>query len=83
MEEQAVNTPAERGHRRRLVGVVTSDKMDKTVVVVVTRKVRNPRFGKFELKRAKDRLHIVEGASHNVMLEKPDEVAEQIGCFLA
>lgn len=28
------------------------------------------------------RLHIVEGASHNVMLEKPDEVAEQIGCFI-
>ena len=28
------------------------------------------------------RLHIVESASHNVMLEKPDEVAEQIGCFM-
>ena len=28
------------------------------------------------------RLHIVENASHNVMLEKPDEVTEQIGCFI-
>jgi len=28
------------------------------------------------------RLHIVEGAGHHVMLEKPDEVAQQIGYFL-
>lgn len=64
MEEQAANTASERGHRRRLVGVVTSDKMDKTVVVVVTRKVRNPKFGKYELKRAKYKAHSEDNGVH-------------------
>lgn len=32
--------------RRRLVGTVTSDKMDKTVVVVVERRYRHPLYGK-------------------------------------
>ncbi len=35
-----------REQRKRLVGVVTSDKMDKTVVVAVTRTKRHPRYGK-------------------------------------
>jgi len=51
-----------RGHRRRLVGVVTSDKMDKTVVVVVTRRVRNPLFGKYQLKRAKYKAHSADNS---------------------
>jgi small subunit ribosomal protein S17 len=32
--------------RKRLVGNVISDKMDKTVVVSVERRVRHPRYGK-------------------------------------
>jgi small subunit ribosomal protein S17 len=32
--------------RKRLVGVVTSDKMDKTVVVAVTTAKRHPKYGK-------------------------------------
>ncbi len=47
----------ERGHRRRMVGVVTSDKMDKTVVVVVTRRVRETKFGKYLVKKAKYKVH--------------------------
>jgi len=35
-----------REQRKRLVGVVTSDKMDKTVVVAVTTTKRHPRYGK-------------------------------------
>jgi small subunit ribosomal protein S17 len=35
-----------REQRKRLIGVVTSDKMDKTVVVAVTRTKRHPRYGK-------------------------------------
>jgi small subunit ribosomal protein S17 len=35
-----------REQRKRLTGVVTSDKMDKTVVVAVTRTKRHPRYGK-------------------------------------
>jgi small subunit ribosomal protein S17 len=35
-----------REQRKRLIGVVTSDKMDKTVVVTVTTTKRHPRYGK-------------------------------------
>jgi small subunit ribosomal protein S17 len=35
-----------REQRRVLVGVVTSDKMDKTVVVTVQRVTRHPLYGK-------------------------------------
>jgi small subunit ribosomal protein S17 len=35
-----------REQRKRLTGVVTSDKMDKTVVVAVTRSRRHPIYGK-------------------------------------
>jgi len=47
----------DRGFRRRLTGVVTSDKMNKTVVVSVTRRVLNPKFGKYEVMRAKYKAH--------------------------
>lgn len=35
-----------RERRRRLTGVVTSDKMDKTVVVIVERRYRHPLYQK-------------------------------------
>ncbi|MFO7540783.1 MAG: 30S ribosomal protein S17 [Chloroflexota bacterium] len=35
-----------REQRKRLTGVVISDKMDKTVVVAVTRSRRHPIYGK-------------------------------------
>lgn len=40
------------GQRKQLVGRVTSDKMDKTVVVVVERTVRHSLYGKV-LRRVK------------------------------
>jgi small subunit ribosomal protein S17 len=39
--------------RKRLVGRVTSDKMDKTVVVTVERLARHPLYGKV-IKRARN-----------------------------
>lgn len=35
-----------RGRRRENIGVVISNKMNKTVTVKVTRKMRHPRYGK-------------------------------------
>jgi small subunit ribosomal protein S17 len=35
-----------REQRKRLTGVVTSDKMDKTVIVAVTTTKRHPKYGK-------------------------------------
>lgn len=37
---------AERGYRKTEIGVVVSDKMDKTVVVRVERMVQHPKYGK-------------------------------------
>jgi small subunit ribosomal protein S17 len=42
----------ERGFGKTLKGVVSSDKMDKTVTVVVTNTVRHPSYNKF-MKRSK------------------------------
>ena len=43
----------DRGNRRTVQGVVISDKMDKTVVVLVERLVKHPRFRKHVRKHAK------------------------------
>ena len=53
-----------RGARRELVGIVTSDKMQKTVVVSVARRVQNARFGKYETKRAKYKAHSEDNGAH-------------------
>ena len=39
-------TQAKRGLRKTRVGVVVSDKMDKTIVVEVMRRVPHPQFRK-------------------------------------
>ncbi len=36
-----------RNLRKERIGVITSSKMDKTVVVSVERKVKHPKYGKF------------------------------------
>ena len=41
-----------RGVKKQRTGVVVSDKMDKTIVVLVTRRVRHPVYGK-EIQRSK------------------------------
>jgi small subunit ribosomal protein S17 len=47
----------DRGARRRIVGTVTSNKMNKTVVVSVSRRVRDPKFHKYLTKRVKYKAH--------------------------
>ena len=46
-----------REQRKRLIGVVTSDKMDKTVVVNVTRTKRHPIYGKVVRLNKKYKAH--------------------------
>jgi small subunit ribosomal protein S17 len=46
-----------REQRKRLVGVVTSDKMDKTVIVEVTTTKRHPVYGKVLRVRKKYKAH--------------------------
>jgi len=42
----------ERNNRKEVVGKVTSNKMDKSIVVSIERKVKHPLYGKF-LKKTK------------------------------
>ena len=46
------DTTANRGHRKVREGLVVSNKMDKTIVVRVERRLRHPLYGK-EIKRSK------------------------------
>jgi small subunit ribosomal protein S17 len=48
---------AERNLRKTRTGVVTSDKMDKTITVAVERKVKHPIYGKFVKKTTSFHAH--------------------------
>lgn len=47
----------ERNNRKTRVGVVVSDKMDKTIVVAVKTKVRHPLYGKTMNRTMKYKVH--------------------------
>ena len=47
----------ERGHRKVQVGIVVSDKMDKTVVVKVDRIIKHPVYNKYIKRSAKYKAH--------------------------
>ena len=46
-----------RNLRKTRTGLVTSDKMDKTITVAVERKVKHPKYGKFVKKTTKFVAH--------------------------
>ncbi len=47
----------ERNLRKERVGVVTSNKMTKSIVVAVERKVKHPKYGKFVKQTSKFVAH--------------------------
>ena len=49
-----------RGRPKTRIGVVTSNKMMKTVVVRVERRVKHPRYGKYVIKAVKYQVHAEE-----------------------
>jgi small subunit ribosomal protein S17 len=49
--------PVDRNLRKTRIGVVSSNKMDKTVVVAVERKVQHPIYGKFLKKTTRFHAH--------------------------
>src|SRR5256884_6059573 len=61
---KAQTTTSERGTRRTAVGVVTSDKMDKTRRVEIPRLVKHPRYGKYIRRRTICKVHDEQNASH-------------------
>ena len=53
-----------RNLRKEKVGTVTSDKMDKTVVVIVERKIKHPKYGKFIKRSSKFFAHDEKNDAH-------------------
>ncbi|HCW03729.1 MAG: 30S ribosomal protein S17 [Clostridiales bacterium] len=47
----------ERNHRKTRIGRVVSDKMEKTIVVAVEKKVRHPLYGKIVNRTTKFKAH--------------------------
>jgi small subunit ribosomal protein S17 len=54
----------ERGKRKTLVGLVSSDQMDKTVIVLVNRLVLHPVYKKYVRKRKKVKAHDEKNQCH-------------------
>lgn len=48
---------SERGIRKKLVGTVVSNKMDKTIVVRVDRRFRHPVYGKYLTRSERYKAH--------------------------
>jgi len=58
MQAENVNqNDVKRGLRKTRVGVVVSDKMDKTVVVAIQSRVRHPLYGKIISSTTKFKAH--------------------------
>jgi small subunit ribosomal protein S17 len=51
-----------RGLRKTRVGVVLSDKMEKTIVVAVNRRVRHPKYGKIMKRTSTFKAHDEQNA---------------------
>ena len=66
----------ERNLRKERVGVVVSNKMDKTIVVAVERKEKHPLYGKFVKKTTKfvaqdEKNECTEGDTVRIMETRP------------
>ena len=53
-----------RNLRKERIGIVTSDKMQKSIVVSVERKVKHPKYGKFVKKTTKFVAHDEKNDCH-------------------
>jgi small subunit ribosomal protein S17 len=57
-------SPAQRGRRKVRIGVVVSDRMDKTVVVKITTQVKHALYGKIVRRSTKLKAHDETGQAH-------------------
>jgi small subunit ribosomal protein S17 len=58
-----MTTVKKRGRRVERIGIVTSDKMEKTVVVQVDRLVKHPKYRRYVRRRSKFMAHNDKGAA--------------------
>lgn len=54
----------ERGNRKTKIGIVTSDKMDKSRVIQVERTIQHPFYKKYIRKTSKFMIHDEKNESH-------------------
>jgi len=66
---------SERGRPKTRIGVVTSNKMNKTVVVQCERRVKHPRYAKYVTKHDKYKVHVPDHRP----VEKPDQITVSEG----
>ena len=57
MSEQMVETPSSARRSKALVGRVISDKMNKTITVLVERRVKHPLYKKYVRRNTKLHVH--------------------------
>jgi small subunit ribosomal protein S17 len=82
MSEAGANQAAateQTGLRRRLTGKVVSDKMDKTVTVLVERRVQHPLYNKFVGRSKKYHAHDEQNEYHTgdvVLIEECRPIAK-------
>ena len=55
--QPAAKPESDRGLRKSMVGVVTSNKMQKTIVVSVSRKVKDSLYQKYITRKSKFKAH--------------------------
>lgn len=58
------STAVNRNLRKERIGVVTSDKMNKSITVTVERRVMHPKYGKFVKRSSKFMAHDEKGEAH-------------------
>ena len=63
-ETTATTSEKEARHRQEKVGIVTSAKMQKTIVVEVRRRVAHPVYKRIVTKRSKFMAHDEHGKAH-------------------
>ncbi len=63
-ETTDVQEPKEVRHRQEKIGVVTRTKMEKTIVVEVSRRVPHPLYKRIITRRSKFLVHDEEGKAH-------------------
>ena len=61
---ETTTTAVERAMRKERVGIVTSDKMNKSITVTVERRVMHPKYGKFVKLSSKFMAHDEKGDAH-------------------
>ncbi len=75
MAEANQTETATRGRPKTRVGVVTSNKMQKTVVVTVRRRTAHARYGKIMTRREKYKAHVADhDYPKNVTINEGDKV---------